>query len=181
MDRQGLLPDLVWTPSARVSAVLNPLVLDGNHWLISKATVSDFVSAVQKTNQFAVRVVCTPREVGGGDERIVSISNASGITNMTLRAEGTNLVFWFRNELSVRRSLLAWYVPKVFDAIKRMTFCFLTMAQIFRSLSMVGRNPVPTALVPARHWRNCSSESHQANWTATGISITHSSFCPRGL
>jgi hypothetical protein len=43
---------------------------------------------------------------------------------LTLRQEDTNLVFWFRNPLSVKRSFLAWYVPKVFDAIKRRDIVF---------------------------------------------------------
>jgi glycopeptide antibiotics resistance protein len=123
-DRQRLFPDLVWAPSIPTDGVLNPLFLDGNHWLASKRTVDNFVNTVRKTNQFAVRVVCTPGEFGDGDKRIVSVSNSSGITNLTLRAEGTNLVFWFRNQLSVRRSLLAWYVPKVFGGIKRHDILF---------------------------------------------------------
>jgi VanZ family protein len=123
-DQRGLLPDLVWTPSVPDDKNLNPLVLDGKNWLISKGPVSDFVRDVQRTNQFAVRVVCILREVGEGDKRIVSISDSSGVTNLTLRQEDTNLVFWFRNPLSVRRSLLAWYVPRVFDAVARHDILF---------------------------------------------------------
>jgi hypothetical protein len=63
-------------------------------------------------------------EVGPGDKRIVSVSDSSGVTNLTLRQEDSNLVFWFRNPLSVRRSLLAWYVPKVFDAVARHDILF---------------------------------------------------------
>lgn len=115
LDRQKLLPDLRWTPRAPDYTDVNSLVLDGNHWLVSRAPVSDFVHDVEKSNQFAVRVVCILGEPGNGDKRIVSISNSSGITNLTLRQEDANLVFWFRNPLSVKRSLLAWYTPKVFD------------------------------------------------------------------
>ncbi len=123
-DRLGFFPDLVWTPSVPVDRSLNPLVLNGKNWLISQAPVSGFVWDVQRTNQFAVRVVCMLGEVGEGDKRIVSISNSSGITNLTLRQEDANLVFWFRNPLSVKRSLLAWYVPKVFDAVERHDILF---------------------------------------------------------
>jgi VanZ family protein len=123
-DRRGLLPDLVWAPSVPDDKDLSPLVLDGRNWLISKVPVSDFIRDVQRTNQFAVRVVCLLGEVGDGDKRIVSISDSSGVTNLTLRQEDTNLVFWFRNPLSVRRSLLAWYVPKVFDAVARHDILF---------------------------------------------------------
>jgi glycopeptide antibiotics resistance protein len=123
-DRQGLLPDLEWTPRSPFSPNVGALVLDGSHWLVSKQPVPAFVQVVEQSNQFAVRVVCILGEVGDGDKRIVSISNSSGITNLTLRQEGANLVFWFRNPLSVKRSLLAWYTPKVFDAITRHDILF---------------------------------------------------------
>ena len=87
----GTSSHLVWTPSVPDDKNLNPLVLNGKNWLISKGPVSDFVRDVQRTNQFAVRVVCILREVGEGDKRIVSISDSSGVTNLTLRQEDTNL------------------------------------------------------------------------------------------
>ena len=123
-DKRGLFPDLVWATSVPNDTDLNPLVLDGKNWLISKAPVSDFVRDVKKTNQFAVRVVCVLGAVGEGDKRIVSISNSSGMTNLTLRQEDANLVFWFRNRISVNRSLLAWYIPKVFDVVERRDILF---------------------------------------------------------
>jgi glycopeptide antibiotics resistance protein len=123
-DRQSLLPDLTWTPFVPNHPDSSPLTLDGNHWLISKLHVSGLVNDVRKTNQFAVRVVCVLGEVNDEDRRIVTISNSSGVTNLTLRQEGSSLVFWFRNALSVKRSLLAWYTPKVFDAIERHDILF---------------------------------------------------------
>lgn len=123
-DQQRRFPDLVWTPRTPNAGNGSPLVLDGYHWLVSTAPVSDFVHELQSSNQFTVRVGCILGEVSDGDKRIVSISNSSGITNLTLRQEGTNLVFWFRNPLSVKRSLLAWYIPKVFAAIERHDILF---------------------------------------------------------
>jgi VanZ family protein len=123
-DRRNLLPDLVWTPRTPANADANSLVLDGDHWLVSKAPVSDFVRDVEKSNQFAVRVICMLAEPAEGDKRIVSISNSAGITNITLRQEDANLVFWFRNPLSVKRSLLALYTPKVFGATARHDILF---------------------------------------------------------
>ncbi len=117
-DRKKLLPEFVWTPFAPVSTDSNALALDGKSWVTSKFPVTDFVKDVQRTNQFAVRVAVILGKVGEGDKRIVSISNSSGITNLMLRQEDTNLVFWFRNPLSVKRSLLAWYIPNVFDAVQ---------------------------------------------------------------
>ena len=123
-DRQNLLPDLVWTPRTPANAHANSLVLDGDHWLVSQAPVSGFVRDVEKSNQFAVRVICMLAQPAEGDKRIVSISNSAGITNITLRQEDANLVFWFRNPLSVKRSLLALYTPKVFGATARHDILF---------------------------------------------------------
>lgn len=36
------------------------------------------------------------------------------MVNLDLRQDGPDLVFWFRNPLSVRRSNLAWLIPSVF-------------------------------------------------------------------
>jgi hypothetical protein len=76
--------------------------------------VADLVEDLRKSNQFAVRVVCTPRRTNGVDARILSISQPSGVADLTVRQDGTSLVFWFRNGISVKRSLLAWHVPDVF-------------------------------------------------------------------
>jgi hypothetical protein len=84
-DRQKLFPDFVWTPSVPASTDSNALVLDGKSWVTSKRPVSEFVRDVQRTSQFAVRVVGILGKVGEGDKRIVSISDSSGIMNLILR------------------------------------------------------------------------------------------------
>jgi VanZ like family len=113
-DQKKFLPAFSWTPGPPVREAPNAVLLDGKTWLTSKIPVSELVQEIQGTNQFAVRVRCSLADVNGSDRRIVSISKSSGISNLTLRAENTELVFWFRNPLSVKRSLLAWYIPNVF-------------------------------------------------------------------
>lgn len=113
-DRKKFLPALSWMPAPPARQTPNPLLLDGKTWLTSKLTVPDLVKKIQGTNQFAVRVRCSLAELSGVDSRIVSISRTPGISDLTLRAENGELVFWFRNPLSVKRSLLAWYIPNIF-------------------------------------------------------------------
>jgi hypothetical protein len=113
-DQLGFLPDLVWTPRLPAYPVADPLVLDGSAWLSSNADVSNLVQDLQKSNQFAFRIVCTPAKTSGVDSRILSISQPSGVANLTVRQLGTTLVFSFRNEISAKRSQLAWHTPDVF-------------------------------------------------------------------
>jgi hypothetical protein len=118
-DQMKSLPELSWASGAPAAADPNELVLDGKSWLASEAPASDLVADLQRTNQFAVRVVCRPTQVAGSDGRIVSLSRSSGLMNLGVRQEDANLVFWFRNPLSVKHALLAWYVPNVFATAQR--------------------------------------------------------------
>jgi len=114
-DLKQFLPALSWTPKAPSQSDSSPVLLDGKSWLISAQPVTELVTDLQRTNQFSVRVVCTPAGVEGINGRIVSISQAPGLVNLNLRQEEANLVFWFRNALSVRRSILTWSIPHVFN------------------------------------------------------------------
>jgi glycopeptide antibiotics resistance protein len=113
-DRMKFLPELSWIPSAPLRTETDALLLDGHAWLASRTSVSSLVKDIQATRQFSVRVVCTPSRVKGAEGRIVSISRARGVVNLNLRQDGTNLVFWFRNDLSVNQFRLAWSIPDVF-------------------------------------------------------------------
>ena len=114
-DDNNALPELQWMPSAPDPGGHQAVVLNGNSWLASGAPVTSLVELLQKTKQFSLRVVVAPDEVEGSDGRIVSISGEGGTTDLSLRQREANLVFWFRNPLSVRRDQqLAWTVPDVF-------------------------------------------------------------------
>lgn len=115
-DDNGVLPDLQWVPSdAPGAGEHSPVVLTGNSWLASKVPVTSLVETLRRTNQFSIRIVLAPGEVEGTDGRIVSISGERGTTDLSLRQREANLVFWFRNSLSVRRDQqLAWLIPGVF-------------------------------------------------------------------
>jgi glycopeptide antibiotics resistance protein len=113
-DQGRFLPELMWTSSTPDLLHSHALYLDGKSWLTSQAPVARLVKDFQETKKFSVRVVCAPAEVKGSDGRIVSISQGQGLVNLAVRQEDANLVFWFRNPLSVRRALLAWSIPDIF-------------------------------------------------------------------
>lgn len=114
-DRTGSLPDLDWNSSPSSSSGTNPLALDGKSWLISEMPVSRLGKNFAKTKQFSLRVVCAPANVTGTIGRIVTISRGPGAIDLDIKQEGTDLVFWFRNGLSARRSILPWNIPNVFQ------------------------------------------------------------------
>jgi len=118
-DRMKSVPELSWASGTSATADPSRLVLNGRSWLASEGPASDLIADLQRANQFAIRVVCKPKQAVGSDGRIVYISRSSGLTNLAVRQEDDNLVFWFRNPLSVRHALLAWYVPNVFATSER--------------------------------------------------------------
>lgn len=113
-DERGFLPDLTWKANVAQSANSKAISLDGRDWLTSSGAASELVKEIEGTRQFSVRVICTPADVMGIDKRLVSISRASGVVDLDFRQDDANLVFWFRNPLSVRHAQLAWYIAGVF-------------------------------------------------------------------
>ena len=113
-DSKEFLPNLSWTPTLPLSQNLNELSLDGKSWLTSRAAVADLVDGIRKTNQFSLHVICAVAQTHSGSGHIISISRSPGFADLTLRQEESSLVFWFRSPVSVKRAILAWYVPNVF-------------------------------------------------------------------
>jgi VanZ family protein len=113
-DKKGFLPALTWTPSVPDIRDDGALNLNGKSWLATRQDVSNLIQAFQNANSFSIRVVCTPAEIEGSDGRIISISNHEGLANLSLWQRDANLVFWFRNSLSVRRDQLPLNIPEVF-------------------------------------------------------------------
>src|ERR1700691_5331258 len=115
-NQRQISSELAWVPRAPVASESGLLTLDGVSWLTTSVAVPDLIANLQKTNQFTVRVLCTPAETDAGDARIVAISQPPGFSDLTLRQEGSDLVFWFRNPLSANHAILAWYYPRIFTA-----------------------------------------------------------------
>jgi glycopeptide antibiotics resistance protein len=113
-DSKEFLPSLSWVPAVPLSQNSNGVILDGKSWLTSRTTVANFVDGVRNTNQFSLHIVCAAAQPHTGNGHIVSISRSPWFSDLTLRQEESNLVFWFRSPLSIKRAILAWYVPSVF-------------------------------------------------------------------
>lgn len=107
-DRRHVLPDLAWEHNASAPPFFSP------DWLISRAPVSPLVNNVERTNRFALHVLCEPGSMIVRNRRIIVIAQLPGSLDLELRQEGAILSFWFRNPLSVKRPHLAWDVPNVF-------------------------------------------------------------------
>jgi glycopeptide antibiotics resistance protein len=119
-DSKEFLPSLSWAPAAALSQNSNGVTLDGKSWLTSQAAVADLVDDIRKTNQFSLHIICAAAQPHTGNGHIVSISRSPWFSDLTLRQEESSLVFWFRSPLSIKRAILAWYVPNVFtDAQER--------------------------------------------------------------
>jgi hypothetical protein len=105
---------LTWTPSIPDPPEGGVLNLNGKFWLTSRGDVSDLIQALQIGKDLSMRVVCTPAQVKGTDGRIISISKQDGLSNLSLLQRDGNIVFWFRNPLTVRRDqLLFLNIPDV--------------------------------------------------------------------
>jgi VanZ family protein len=112
-DRMGLLPELTWSSGTQTAGDPNQLVFKGGAWLVSVGPASSLVADLRRTNQFAIHFICTSAGGDGSDGQIISISHSPNVTNLTVRQEDTDLVFWFRSPLSARHALLAWHVPNI--------------------------------------------------------------------
>ena len=86
---------------------------DGAHLVASSLPVSDLVADLQQTNQFSVRVLFAPNDIANSSGRIVAISSPSGVPNLYVGQNDGELVFWFRNNLSVKRPALGWQISKL--------------------------------------------------------------------
>ena len=109
-DQRHVLPGLVWVHDSSASA---PPVVAAS-WLMSRAPISPLVNQVERTNRFALHVLCQPGSADARNRRVVVIAQLSGAINLELSQKGTRLIFWFRNPLSAKGPRLTWDVPNVF-------------------------------------------------------------------
>jgi len=117
-DQLKFLPELAYTSNLRPVLSGTDPGLDGRFELSTKIPVEGLTRAIQKTNQFTVRIVCAPAAIQDAGGRIVAMSQSEENVNFNLRQEGSRLAFWFRNPLSETRSILVWYADHVFEAGK---------------------------------------------------------------
>ena len=112
-DQQKSLPALLWISSSPPPDS-HVLELNGSSWLGTKVSVTKLARDLQRTNQFTLRAVCSSAVAAELEQYIVYISQVYGTPDLTLRRDGADLAFWFRNPLSLHRSFLTWRVRDVF-------------------------------------------------------------------
>lgn len=102
----------------------NEVSFDWGPTIASAQTVPDLISDLQRTNQFAIRVLFEPEEIADSSGRIMSISQPSGFSDLYLRQENANLVFWFRIQFSGERPAFAWTISNVLTPGQTRDFLF---------------------------------------------------------
>ena len=108
-DQKAFLPGLSWAPGPPDQADPPYVALDGKNWLTSQIPVPNLVNAVQKANQFAVRVVFKPLEISGIDASIVSLSRRKpNLVDVEIGQQNTTLILRLRNSLAGNRSAFVW-------------------------------------------------------------------------
>jgi glycopeptide antibiotics resistance protein len=112
-DQKKFLPTLSSISSSPSPHDSKTLDLDGSSWLSSIVPAKDLAQELTKTNQLAVRAVCTPADAADLEQFIVSISQVHRTPNLTLRREGADLIVWFRTPLFIHRSGANRYVGDI--------------------------------------------------------------------
>lgn len=117
-DQRNFLPALGRSPQQ--SQITNALAteLDAKSWLRTKSPVENLTREIKKTNQFTVHIVCAPAATQDVYGRIVSLSQSARNVSLHIWQQESNLIFWFRNPLTEKRSYLAWVVAGAFEAGK---------------------------------------------------------------
>jgi glycopeptide antibiotics resistance protein len=120
-DRQQFSPKLTWISSTDPPPDSRGLNLDGKSWLSTIVPVQDLTRELTRTNQFSIRAVCAPADVADFDLDIISLTQSSGLANLTLRQDGPDLFLWVRNPLTEkhtggRRHAREIYVSNLFAA-----------------------------------------------------------------
>jgi glycopeptide antibiotics resistance protein len=118
-DQQRFLPDLSWSTRVASGQIAGHPAQVGNSWQASQGMATGLISALQKTNQFAVRVVCQPPKSAGPVGAIVSIAPSAGWENLSIWQQGANLIFVFRSPVTTstwRTWPLNWSISGIFLA-----------------------------------------------------------------
>jgi len=113
-DRMKSLPDLSWTFGVEGHGDPSQLAPDNGKSMTLTAPAESLIADLERTNRFAIHLVCEATAQEGTYAQVVSISGPPTVANMMLRQQGSSLEFWFRSPLSARHANLAWFVPNIF-------------------------------------------------------------------
>jgi glycopeptide antibiotics resistance protein len=162
-DRRNVLPGLVWV---RDSSASEPPVV-GASWLVSRAPLSALADQVERTNRFALHVLCQPGLTAlARNRRFIIIAQFPGHTDLELSQEGTRLILWFRNPLSAKRPRFMWDVPGVFAPNEPRNLLLSAALDLLSTLTARRRVDLTNwILEPA--WRCFSAGSNPASLMVT--------------
>lgn len=117
-DERQHLPPLDWSSPPQGTMSDGAARLSAAAWLHTGVSTADLTKEVKRTNQFTVRVTCTPASIDRASGRIFSLSQSLYNINFHMRQDGKNLVLFLRDPLSETGSMLAWTLRDVFEAGK---------------------------------------------------------------
>jgi glycopeptide antibiotics resistance protein len=124
-DQQRSLPDLSWSTAIPSGKSAGHPTQVGNSWLASQGMATGLISALRKTNQFALRVICQPSKMTRPEGAIVSFSPPTGTENLAIWQLGDNLIFGFRTPVIANTWHawhLNWWLPGIFVADQQRDF-----------------------------------------------------------
>lgn len=81
--------------------------------IASSRPVTDLVAYLKRSNQFCVRAQISCQGVTDTSGEIFSVSTPSGVPNLYLGQANGELLFWFRNQVSLAHQGLVWEIPKL--------------------------------------------------------------------
>lgn len=113
-QQSGTLSIALSSPARDPTRADNPF--GGASFVSSSRPVSDLIDHFLRTNQFSVHAIFIPDNLSDTHGRIVSISALSGVSDLFVGQTDQDLLFWFRNRLSIRRPALAWNISRVLVA-----------------------------------------------------------------
>jgi glycopeptide antibiotics resistance protein len=81
--------------------------------IASSRPATDLVAYLKRSNQFCVRALISCQGVTNSSGQIFSLSTPSGVPNLYLGQANGELLFWYRNQVSIAHPGLIWEIPKL--------------------------------------------------------------------
>lgn len=119
-DTRNFSPPLVWIPKRPQATSAWQPELDGKSWLRTAVPAENVNREIEKSSQFTIHLVCEPGAIQVTNGRVAALEKSAENVNFYLWAQGSSLVFWFRNPLSETRSKLGWTAHDAFKPGKML-------------------------------------------------------------
>lgn len=108
-DQTNTLPSLSFRHGQPVKSAPSFVSLASGNWMSSQAPVPNLVTAIQRANQFTVRVLFRTPQVAFNDAPIVSLSQRRpNLADVEIAQQESSLLLLLRNRLSGRHIPFIW-------------------------------------------------------------------------